>query len=184
MASKISRNIYLLRNLANNLPLQSLRLAYFALVHCHIEYGILIWGHSGTVYRIFRLQRRAVRVIANLGFRDDCRQHFAKLKILTLPAIFIYRCLEYIIKNPKLYPKLSSYHQYSTRSQDIDHISLRLTKSQDGIHYYCIKFFNSLPDSHKNLPPNQFLKHIKTYLLNKIIYSFDEFLNNSSNDLK
>jgi hypothetical protein len=184
MASKISRNIYLLRNLANNLPLQSLRLAYFALVHCHIEYGILIWGHSGTLYRIFRLQRRAVRVIANLGFRDDCRQHFAKLKILTLPAIFIYRCLEYIIKNPKLYPKLSSYHQYSTRSQDIDHISLRLTKSQDGIHYYCIKFFNSLPDSHKNLPPNQFLKHIKTYLLNKIIYSFDEFLNNSSNDLK
>jgi hypothetical protein len=79
---------------------------------------------------------------------------------------------------------LSSYHQYSTRSQDIDHISLRLTKSQDGIHYYCIKFFNALPDSHKNLPPNQFLKHIKTYLLNKIIYSFDEFLNNSSNDLK
>jgi ribonuclease P/MRP protein subunit RPP40 len=184
MASKISRNIYLLRNLANNLPLQSLRLAYFALVHCHIEYGILIWGHSGTLYRIFRLQRRAVWIIANLGFRDDCRQHFAKLKILTLPAIFIYRCLEYIIKNPKLYPKLSSYHQYSTRSQDIDHISLRLTKSQDGIHYYCIKFFNALPDSHKNLPPNQFLKHIKTYLLNKIIYSFDEFLNNSSNDLK
>jgi hypothetical protein len=89
-----------------------------------------------------------------------------------------------IIKNPKLYPKLSSYHQYTTRSQDIDHISLRLTKSQDGIHYYCIKFFNALPDSHKNLPPNQFLKHIKTYLLNKIIYSFDEFLNNSSNDLK
>jgi hypothetical protein len=38
--------------------------------------------------------------------------------------------------------------------------------------------------SHKNLPPNQFLKHIKTYLLNKIIYSFDEFLNNSSNVLK
>jgi hypothetical protein len=50
MASKICRNIYLLRNLANNLPLQSLRLAYFALVHCHIEYGILIWGHSGTLY--------------------------------------------------------------------------------------------------------------------------------------
>jgi hypothetical protein len=133
MASKISRNIYLLRNLANNFPLQSLRLAYFALVHCHIEYGILIWGHSGTLYRIFRLQRRAVRVIANLGFRDDCREHCPKLKILTLPAIFIYRCLEYVIKNPKLYPKLSSYHQHSTRSQDIDHISLRLAKSQDGI---------------------------------------------------
>jgi hypothetical protein len=55
MASKISRNIYLLRNLANNLPLQSLRLAYFALVHCHIEYGILIWGHSGTLYCVFNL---------------------------------------------------------------------------------------------------------------------------------
>jgi hypothetical protein len=55
-------------------------------------------------------------------------------------------------------------------------IIYRLAKSQDGIHYYCIQFFNALPDSHKNLPPNQFLKQIKTHLLYKIIYSFDEFL--------
>jgi hypothetical protein len=96
----------------------------------------------------------------------------------------VYRCLTYLIKNPKPYPKLSSYHQYSTRYQDIDHIFLRLAKSQDGIHYYSIKFFNALLDSHKNVPSNQFLKQIKTYLVNKIIYTFDEFLNDSSNGLK
>jgi hypothetical protein len=70
----------------------SLRLAYFALVHCPIDYGILIWGHTGTLYRIFRLQRRAVRVIANLGFRDDCREHFAKLKIIWNMLLIIRNC--------------------------------------------------------------------------------------------
>lgn len=66
IANKICKAIYLLRNLADNLPLNTTRLAYFAVVNSHLEYGILVWSHSPSLTRFFKLQRRAIRIICCL----------------------------------------------------------------------------------------------------------------------
>ena len=66
IAKKISKGIFLLRNLSCRVPAGTLRTAYFALCHTHISYGLLVWGHSCIRNRIFKMQRKAIRVIAGL----------------------------------------------------------------------------------------------------------------------
>jgi hypothetical protein len=87
------------------------------LINCHLEYCILVWG-----------------------------QKFIDLKILTLPCLYIYRSLEYILNNFELYPRLNDYHKYNTRTVDASYKPLRLSKSRDAINYYCIKFYNKRPN--------------------------------------
>ena len=71
--AKIARNIFLLRRLATTVTADVLKTAYFALVHAHIKYCILAWGNTSISEYIFRMQRRAVRVVHGIGYRDDCR---------------------------------------------------------------------------------------------------------------
>ena len=59
-------------------------------------YGILLWGHSPVLGRIFGIQRRVVRVLSGLGYQDDCRISFSELNIMTVPSLYIYECLKYI----------------------------------------------------------------------------------------
>ena len=87
--------------------MQVLRAAYFVLVHCHLEYALLAWGHMSTCDRLFKSQRRAIRVVANLAYREDCRSYFRSLGILTVPSMFIFKCLECIKDRTELYPKLN-----------------------------------------------------------------------------
>lgn len=184
LAAKISRNIFLLRRLANNLSPHNLRIIYFALVNSHLEYAILVWGHSSSLQRLFKLQRRSARIIAGLGYRDPCRQAFTQINILTLPSLYIFKCLKYLLENPEKYPKLSSYHSYTTRTENLSHLNLRLTKSRDATHYYCIKFYNVLPHRIKLLQGKTFLRKFKVYLIKKAFYSFDEYIKNNFDDFE
>jgi hypothetical protein len=61
--------------------------AYHALVHSNITYAILVWGHSTHLRKVFNQQRRCIRVLGGLGYRDDCRDIFKTFKILTVPCI-------------------------------------------------------------------------------------------------
>jgi hypothetical protein len=158
IASKVCRNIYLLRNMSNGLSAHCLRIAYYSLINCHLEYCILVWGHSSSRHKLFQLQRRSVRIIANIGYRDDCRQKFIDLKILTLPCLYMYRSVEYIL------------------NVDASYKPLRLSKSRDAVNYYCIKFYNKLPNSIKKERVEVVLRVTGDCLLRGAFYSFEEFL--------
>ena len=44
----MSRNIGVLRRLRIQLPPEIIRMLYFSLVHSHLVYMILIWGHESN----------------------------------------------------------------------------------------------------------------------------------------
>jgi hypothetical protein len=140
----------------------------------NIQYAILVWGHSASRHRLFRLQRRAIRIIAKLGYKDDYHEYFQKLNILTLPCLYIYKCLERIIKSLDSYPTLGAVHDYHTRAEAISFKTIRLSKSKDGIHYFCIQFFNKLPTKiTKTINEKMLLSKIKSYsyLIEKSFFS-------------
>jgi hypothetical protein len=56
-------------------------------VRARITYAILVWGHSAHLRKVFNQQRRCIRVLGGLGYRDDCRDIFKTFKILTVPCI-------------------------------------------------------------------------------------------------
>jgi hypothetical protein len=81
VATKISKNLYLLCNLSDVLSRHYLEIVYYALIHSHLQYAILAWGHSPSRHMLFSLQRKAIRIIAKLGYKDDCHEYFPCLRL-------------------------------------------------------------------------------------------------------
>ena len=146
IASKMSKGIFLLRNLKDRVPPKILRVAYFALCESHIMYGNQIWGHSVIRHRIFGLQRRAIRIIAGLKYRENCKMAYTELSILTFPCLYILNCLLDVRRNVVAYKYHGDVHNHNTRQKDLLYTKrLRVSKSRTGLDYYGIKFCNKLP---------------------------------------
>ena len=185
LSSSLSRTVYLIRNLSGCVSLKVLMTAYHSLFNAKMSYAILAWGHSAHAKKVFGMQRRCIRVILNMGYRDDCRGAFRKLGILTLPCVFILQCLLYIKENQQSFVLHSEIHDYQTRTNNnIIPNYLRLARTRVGVEYHCVKFFNVLPVTVRNVNNKEFKTCLKRYLIEKEFFSFDEYLKNKFSDLQ
>jgi len=55
-----------------------------AYVHLIMSYGINFGGNQPYSEKIFKIQKRVIRIITNSRPRDSCRELFKKLEILPL----------------------------------------------------------------------------------------------------
>lgn len=90
IAAKLSKIIFVIRSLRNELPRQSLLIAYHSIFLSHCRYGILAWGHSPHSSRIFGLQRKVLRVIFGIGYREDVANVYVGNNLFTIPSLYIY----------------------------------------------------------------------------------------------
>ncbi|PSN53100.1 hypothetical protein C0J52_10580 [Blattella germanica] len=65
ITSKLSSIVYLFRRLKFILPHEYIRGAYFVYFQRIIKYGLLLWGNSCHVHKIFLIQKRVIRVLTN-----------------------------------------------------------------------------------------------------------------------
>lgn len=72
VASKLNKSVYLLRNLSNSLSPPNLKTSYFA--HVRLTFSTAFYCHIGSLGRLFELQRRAIRFLLNLGYRQDTKE--------------------------------------------------------------------------------------------------------------
>ena len=64
-----------------------LKIVYYAFFHSVMAYGLIFLGENSTKGKcVFKLQKRAVRIIMGAGNNDSCREFFKILKILPLSA--------------------------------------------------------------------------------------------------
>lgn len=184
LASKLAASAYCIKNLKNYVHIDVMRIAYFAFFQSHLLYAILVWGHSAHVSRIFRIQRRVIRSMAGIKTRDCCKKGFINLEILTLPSLYILNCLQYLHAHKEDYVTHSHFHSHNTRiKEQFKPETLRLTTSRYSLNFYMFKFYNILPQNVRDLPLTSFKTKIKTYLLSKAFYSFDEYSMNNFNDM-
>ena len=140
----------------------------------HLTYGLLSWGHSAVTKRIFAIQRRVVRVLDNLGYREDCRNSFVRQNILTLPSLYIIESLKYVLSLENTHPSFNVNHGYNTRqSTDLRPPRLRLTKTRTATNFYCYKIYNALSPEIRDWPKIKILDHIRRYLRHSAFYSID-----------
>nr|CAI5817300.1 unnamed protein product [Callosobruchus analis] len=88
---------------------------YYGLIYSNISYGITVWGLAKDVERVFIVQKRIIRLICKIPYRNTCRDAFRKYKILTVPSIYLYKILMYIYEysnNQKLI-KHHDQHEYN-----------------------------------------------------------------------
>ena len=90
LCSRLSGQIYLLRQLKKTFDKKILLMVYFANIHSLLSYGAVIWGNASQSDKAFKMQKRAVRTIDGLGPRDSCRVTFKKLRIMPLSCIYLY----------------------------------------------------------------------------------------------
>jgi hypothetical protein len=57
--------------------------------HAHLRYGLTLWGGDPESIRIFRLQKKVLRIIGGTGRHASCMNLFKNLNILPLPYLYI-----------------------------------------------------------------------------------------------
>jgi hypothetical protein len=182
--NKLSKSYYIIRKLKSNISSEFLKMSYFALFHSHITYGILLWGSAPRCRQIFLWQKKVIRVMAGLSYRESCRGHFKRLNILTTPCIFILYAILYVKSNLNLFSSGNDNHCYGTRFNNLLKIpKARIAKTFNTYSVYGVKYFNLLPDHIKVLNSSNFKIQLKNILLKSEGYNFDEieqFLRNTN----
>jgi hypothetical protein len=104
LLSRLSSLTFMIKNVKGKIPTPSLLYLYYSHVESLLRYGVIFWGNTQNAVRVFRAQKRVIRIIASLPFSSHCKPSFQRLEVLTLPSLFILESLLFIKKYPNYYP--------------------------------------------------------------------------------
>ena len=150
MSIKDANSIGLLYKLNRFLPETILKTLYTSLIHPCLSYGIEAWHgtYQNNTYKIFVLQKKAIRAINNLAYNEHTNAYFKCNKIL----------------------KLSDQYNHNTRTNNQMSI-LRVNRSKTK---YCVFHngmitWNSLPDVFKvNISFSVFKSKVRFFIYKNI----------------
>lgn len=174
--SSVCFAIYRLRELTS----RSVVLAYYySQFVSRATYGILLWGSSSLILRVFKLQKKAIRNIVQISNRTSCRHFFKDLKILTVPCLYILAVLIYVKRNFSSFSQNNSVHEYPTRyGNDLRIPRHTISLFKKSPEYNGIIIYNALPQIYKDINNlKMFKKHVEEYLSENCFYSVEEYLN-------
>lgn len=122
-------------------------------------------------------------MLYGLNYRDECRDAFIQLKILTLPCVFILETLLFIKNNEQLYKAHKDIHTHHTRYKDnLIPCFCRLKKSQKRPESLGLNLFNKLTRNLKDLPLKNFKEKVKELLVRNAFFGVEEYLNHNISD--
>jgi hypothetical protein len=67
LVKKLSTACYIIRNAKTYMSASSSKMIYYAFFHSAMSYGIIFWGSSSHSSVIFRLQKKAIRIMEGCG---------------------------------------------------------------------------------------------------------------------
>jgi len=100
LCNKVSKSIGILRRITNKIHVILLRNLYFTLINPCFEYCNVIWAISSSIalVKLFRIQKRAIRLVSNSEWNAHTAPLFHDLNILTIHqlnllhvALFMYK---------------------------------------------------------------------------------------------
>ena len=118
-----------MNRLKRYLPMAAIKLMYDSLILSHLQFGITCWGFDWN--RIFKLQKRAMRIMTNKKFNAHTEPIFKELKMLKIKDIFNIQCLKFWFKFennclPSFFKSILKYnhelHDIETRNRNQFHL--------------------------------------------------------------
>jgi len=101
--------------------------------------------------RIFRLQKKVIRIIGGIGRRASCRNLFKTLNILPLPCLYISETVCEIKSNMEKMKYNREIYDHCTRQKSDLHTQFcRITLFKNNSANMGIKLYNKLPYAIKN----------------------------------
>jgi hypothetical protein len=95
---KLNRSMFCIRNAKNFLNSTGLRSLYFALIHSHLSYCpiILSCTSNSNINKLFKVQKKAIRIVTNSKYNAHTLPLFYHNKILPLTKIFRFEKLKFM----------------------------------------------------------------------------------------
>ena len=151
---------------------------YNAIIAPFFDYGLSVWGNAAITHldRLFKLQKRAIRIINHSSFLAQTAPIFYTQNILTLYDRYKYLLgtLMFLWHRKLLPDSLLNYftlncniHSYSTRNA----ANFHLPKVRTSLYYKSVIYqgpltWNSIPDNIRNAASfNIFKRKLKNHLI-------------------
>ena len=141
---------------------------YQSLILSRLHYGILCWGFNKT--NMFRLQKKAVRVILKAKYNSHTDNLFKNLKMLKVEDIFKSKCVEFYCryKNNELpfyfknvfEPNVIN-HRYPTRNRGRSNQTPNKQSTKKSFRYFIPTLMDSFPEEIKSKFSTHSLQNIK-----------------------
>lgn len=180
LCTKVSSQLFLLTRFSKYQNCFLMQLIYTSLIESRLRYGIIVWGSTSrsNFLRVFRLQKRAIRIIVGTRRGAHCRNFFKTLGILTLPSLYILEVLMFYRFKSETILTGTDAHNYNTRYRE-EHRQFphRLQIAAKLPHNIGPKLFNKLPPAIKteNIR-TKFKTKLCKHLLERACYSVTEYL--------
>ena len=156
---KISHSVGVIAKLRYYLPSHTFLNLYFALVHSHLRYGLLVWAFTYITYetKLKKLRSKAIKIIANICPGEKVTPHYYRLKILKLDDLYQFELAKLkcqFILNKLLsrycnyFTYSSDFHSYSTRNSFENNLRLprfSTVTTQKSFKYVGTKLWNNIP---------------------------------------
>lgn len=176
--SKLSSISYIIRTLKETVSYNILKTLYYGLVQSTLQYGLLFWGSSSHLEKLFIMQKKIVRCMVNAHPHSSCKPNFKNLEILTLPCLYISQLIMYIRSNEHQFLRNNDIHPHGTRNNHlIYHPFSRLNIGKNFPTYIGIKCYNKIDFFETNDSINACKYKLNRFLIENAFYSVDEFLN-------
>lgn len=158
------------------LSYEQLRMMYFTNFQSLLSFGIIFWGKSTDYKKVFVMQKRAIRIITHMSFRQSCRGVFREHNILTVIGLYIYETLVHFSKYKRNESSCYFDHLYPTRGINYKLPSHRLSLYENSPLYMSIKLFNKLPMNIKEIETaGSFKEQLYRYLVEAEPYDMEEY---------
>ena len=143
-----------MRSIRPFMSLNNLKTIYYSYFNA-VSYGLPFWGNSPHALKIFKMQKRIIRIMMGYKNKVPCRNLFRRLEILPFVSQYILLLMLFVVNNKILFTLNSENHTKGTRkSNNFYQPITNLTVYQKGVHYMGIKIFNNLPPYIKDLSNN------------------------------
>jgi hypothetical protein len=175
---KLSQLCYAVKTIKSFVNKNLVKTMYFAYMHSFLKYGILFWRNAKNLRKVFKIQKRAIRLIANISNTSSCKPYFQKLQIMTLPCIYILEILTHTKGSVSNFKTNSMFHSHDTRNKADLFIASHNTKLfEQSTAYNGVCIYNKLPSEIKSVQSiRKFKKLLSSFLLGKSFYSVEEFM--------
>ena len=174
LCKKLSSSLFLLRSLKRCLSIDMVLRSYYAFFHSKLSYGIMLWGNHTAAKRVLIMQKKAIRVIYNLKYREHCKPYFRLSGVMTVPAVYLFYSLVHIHDTRDCYRTHADVHSHYTRHRhNIMTSRHRLSLTQRNSLQLAL--YNILPSSWKASTLRIFKSKLKNYLTDNPIYDVRDF---------
>lgn len=182
--NKLNRYVHVLRRLRHISTIPTSLAAYHGYVVSSLRYGLIIWGNSTNIHKLFIAQKKCVRAICGKGPRDSCVPLFQELGILPLPCLYIYEMATFVRSNIRLFKKTRDVYLRNVRDPDklVYSTPPRLALYLRQCGQMCVKIYNKLPKLLKTMPNQIFKRKLLIWLKDKQYYSVNDFMNDVNNN--